>query len=199
VREITAIDFSEVMIDILAKRCHQESIANVSAHILAWQDDWHAAGIEPHEVVIASRSLVIPDLRGALTKLNAYARHRVIISSLVGDGPFDRRIFEAIGRELDRGPNYICIYNLLYQMGILADVTFVANDGETPVSSHLHKVYADLEAAVEGFRWMIDGMTAEEEARLRIYLERHLVKKAGGYALSYHHPTRWAVISWNKT
>ncbi len=199
VREVTAIDFSEVMIDILTEQCRKESITNISPRVLGWQDDWQAAGVGRHDVAIASRSLVVPDLRGALTKLNDYARHRVIISALVGDGPFDRKIFEAIGRELDRGPDYICVYNLLYQMGILADVTFVANDCGAAVCSDLHKVYADLEAAVEGYRWMIDGMTNEEEARLRIYLEKHLVKKAGGYALSYHHPVRWAVISWSNS
>lgn len=191
VRKITAIDFSEVMIDILTERCWQEAITNVFPRILSWQDDWDAAGIEKHDVVIASRSLAVEDLRGALTKLADTAKHRVIISSLVGDGPFDRKIFEAIGRELDRGPDYLCVYNLLHQMGIFAEVTFVTNQGGI-------KVYSDLEQAVESFRWMISEMTIDEEARLRFFLESHLVRQKDGYALSYRHPVRWAIISWSK-
>jgi len=198
VTRVTAIDFSEVMIDILVDRCRKEVITNVSLHILGWQDDWDAAGIEKHDVVIASRSLVVEDLRAAITKLASKARHRVIISSLVGDGPFDRKIFEAIGRPLDRGPDYICVYNLLYQMGIFADVAFVGNQVNEKVFPELNKVYSDIEEAVQGYRWMIDDMTIEEEARLRIFLEKHLVKRDGGYSLSYHHPVRWAIISWNK-
>jgi SAM-dependent methyltransferase len=198
VRRVTAIDFSEVMIDILADRCRQDVITNVSLHILGWQDDWDAAGIERHDVVIASRSLVVEDLRAAINKLASKARHRVIISSLVGDGPFDRKIFEAIGRPLDRGPDYICVYNLLYQMGILADVTFVGNKASEKVFPELNKVYSNIEEAVRGYHWMIDDMTIEEEARLRIFLEQHLMKRDGGYCLSYHHPVRWAIISWSK-
>ncbi len=197
VERITAIDFSENMIDILAKRCRDESVTNVLPRILDWQDDWDAAGIETHDVAIASRSLVVEDLRGAVLKLAAKARHKVIISSLVGDGPFDRKIFKAIGRELDRGPDYICLYNLLHEMGIFADVTFVSNQEEDEVCSDLNKVYVDIEDAVQSYRWMINDMTIEEEARLRVFFESHLVKKAGGYTLSYHHPVRWAIISWN--
>lgn len=198
VARITAIDFSEAMIDILTKRCREESLANVFPRVLDWHDDWDAAGIETHDVAIASRSLVVEDLRAAVTKLADKARRRVIISSLVGDGPFDRKIFEAIGRELDRGPDYICVYNLLHEMGILADVTFVTNREHAEIPSDPDKVFTDIEEAVQSYRWMINEMTIKEEARLRVFLERHLVKKAGGYALSYHHPVRWAIISWSK-
>jgi SAM-dependent methyltransferase len=191
VQAVTAIDFSDVMISILGERCWEQAITNVTPRVIGWEDDWDMAGIAEHDVAIASRSLVVEDLHAALSKLDSKARRRVFISSLVGDGPFDRRIFEAIGRELDRGPDYICVYNLLHQMDIFADVTFVMNgDGE--------KVYSSIEEAVQGFRWMIDDMTADEEARLRIYLEGHFVKKEGGWALSYHHEVRWAIISWSK-
>jgi SAM-dependent methyltransferase len=198
VARITAIDFSEAMIDILTKRCREESLANVLPRVLDWHDDWDAAGIERHDVAIASRSMVVEDLRAAVTKLADKARRRVIISSLVGDGPFDRKIFEAIGRELDRGPDYICVYNLLHEMGILADVTFVTNQDHAKIYSDIHKAYSDIEEAVQSYRWMISEMTIEEEARLRVFLEKHLVKKEGGYVLSYHHPVRWAIISWSK-
>lgn len=191
VHAVTAIDFSDVMISILGEQCWEQAITNVNPHVIGWEDDWDRAGIGVHDVAIASRSLVVEDLHAALTKLDAKARRQVFISSLVGDGPFDRRIFEAIGRELDRGPDYICVYNLLHQMGIFADVTFVMN-GDSG------KVYSNIDEAVQAFRWMIDDMTADEEARLRIYLAGHLVKKEKGWALSYQHEVRWAIISWSK-
>lgn len=191
VQAVTAIDFSDVMISILGEQCWEQAITNVNPRVIGWEDDWDRAGIGVHDVAIASRSLVVEDLHAALIKLDAKARRQVFISSLVGDGPFDRRIFEAIGRELDRGPDYICVYNLLHQMGIFADVTLVLN-GDSG------KVYGNIEEAVQGFRWMIDDMTADEEARLRIYLAGHLVKKEKGWSLSYQHEVRWAIISWSK-
>ncbi len=192
VRKVTAMDFSENMLAILSKRARDKGITNIQTRLLAWEDDWQAAAIERHDVAIASRSLVVEDLSGAIKKLASMARHRVIVSSLVGDGPFDRRIFQAIDRDLDRGPDYICVYNLLHQMGIYADVTFVSNEGEEK------KTFTGLDDAVSGYRWMIGDMTIEEEQRLRCYLERHLKKTAGGYVLDYLHPVRWAILSWDK-
>lgn len=191
VRQVTAIDLSDAMISLLHEQCEERGIDNVRAEVLSWEDDWEEAGITEHDVAIASRSLVVDDLRMALTKLSAKARQRVFVVSLVGDGPFDRRIFNAIGRDLDRGPDYIYVYNLLYQMGIHADVGFINNgDGG--------RVYRDLNEAMEKFGWMLDNITSEESARLCRFFEQHLHKTAGGWTLSYRHPIRWAVISWSK-
>ncbi len=191
VRAVTAIDFSDVMISILDKRCWEQSITNVSTRVLSWEDDWETAGVLRHDVAIASRSLGVEDLQSALIKLDRIARQRVFIASLVGDGPSDRRIFEAIGRDLDRGPDYVYVYNLLNQMGILADITFVTNGDKA-------RTYADIDDAVKSLRWMLNDMTALEEARLRTFLEHHFMKTKEGWALSYKHTVRWAVISWKK-
>lgn len=192
VQRVTAIDFSETMIALLNAQCAEQGLANIRTSLIGWEDDWDLAGIGTHDVAIASRSLVVDDLRTALMKLNTSARLRVYISSLVGDGPFDRRIFEAIGRDLDRGPDYIFVYNLLHQMGIHAEVRFVLNGDGT-------KVFDDIDDAVEKFHWMLDSLSAEEEASLRTYFERHLRKTQGGWTLAYQHTVRWAVISWNTT
>lgn len=192
VRSITALDFSANMLQLLEQRCRENGITNVTRRLVGWEDDWDAAGIDVHDVAIASRSLVVNDLASAIAKLSARARQRVIITSLVGDGPFDRRIFTAIGRELDRGPDYIYVYNLLHQMGIRADVTFVGNNGEEP------KSYPGLDEAVDGLHWMLGELSGDEEEALRRYLRSHLVPGPGGYVLDYRHPIQWAVISWNK-
>jgi SAM-dependent methyltransferase len=191
VRSVTAIDFSDAMISILDKRCWEEGVTNIATLVLGWEDDWEPSGIRKHDVAIASRSLVVEDIEAAVIKLDCMARQKVFITSLVGDGPCDRRIFEAIGRDLDRGPDYVYVYNILNQMGILADITFVANgENNTP--------YANIDEAVKGLHWMIRDMTETEESRLRTYLEKHLVRSGEGWVLSYKNPVRWAVISWKK-
>jgi len=191
VRRITAIDFSENMIALLNTHCAEQGLHNIHTSVTGWEDDWDKAGIGEHDVAIASRSLVVDDLRTALAKLHEKARHRVYIASLVGDGPFDRRIFEAIGRELDRGPDYIYVYNLLHQMGIHAEVRFVFNGGGS-------KVFNSIDDAVEKFNWMLGILTPEEETHLREYFEQNLSKTRGGWSLAYRHTVRWAVIYWNK-
>jgi len=192
VRRITAIDFSEVMIELLNQKCWEEGITNIDTRIVSWEDDWEAAGIIEHDVVIASRSLVVEDLQAAIIKLSGKARRKVIISAPVGDGPFDRHIYEAIERDFHRGPDYICVYNLLNQMGIFADVTFITNET-------VKKIYTNIDEAVQKINWMIEDLTADEEARLRTYFECHLIKQPEGWVLDYQHPVRWAVISWSKS
>lgn len=88
----------------------------------------------------------------------------------------------------DRGPDFIYVFNLLHQMGIHANITFIQNgDGD--------KVYLHFEDAVENCRSMIEEMTHEEEVLLRRYLEKHLMRKMGGWVMSYKHVVRWAIIS----
>lgn len=188
---ITAIDISQAMVNILEESCRQEGLTNVNCQCLSWQDDWDAAGIAEHDLVIASRSMVVDDLEEAIVKMSRKARKKVYISSLVGDGPFDRRIFTAIGRPLYRGPDYLCIYNMLNQMGILADVCFLKGASRS-------QEYRDVEDAITSFRWMTGQLTTLEENLLYDFFSRHFVRTASGWTLDYHHTARWAIISWNK-
>lgn len=191
VRQVTAIDFSDRMIELLGEKCRALAIDNVERKIVSWEDDWDQAGLKKHDVVVASRSLVAFDLRAALLKLDRMAKKRVIVSSIVGDGPFDPKIFEAIGRPLNGRLDYICVYNLLYQLGIFANVTFVTNLSDD-------KTYIDIDDAVIGSRWMINDMTAEEERKLRKYLQHQLVPGNDGLVFPDRHLVRWAIISWEK-
>ena len=190
IASVTALDFSTGMLDLLRQRCRDAGITNITAIHGRWEDDWNQLGIGTYDVAIASRSIVVNDLRDALIKLDRAARKGVYISALVGDGPFDRRIFDAVGRSLDKGPDYIYVYNLLHQMGIYADVSLL--------TSREWNSYATIDEAVEGMRWMLDDMSSEEENRLRDYLAAAFVPHEGGWRLPAPKVVRWAVISWEK-
>jgi SAM-dependent methyltransferase len=190
VKAITAVDFSDKMLDILREQCYQLKIPNIRTINASWEDDWDRAGIGLHDVAIASRSLVLDDLRSAIMKLNSIAKKRVYISTVVDDGPYDRRVFDAIGRELNMGPDYIYNYNLLYQMGIRANIDFITERN--------HKAYKKRSQLIESMEWMLGNMTPEEEIKLKNYLDKHLVYDAGWWTLDYAKKTTWAVIWWNK-
>jgi SAM-dependent methyltransferase len=190
VKRITALDASSRMIALLEKRCNEQGIGNIEMIIGRWEDDWDAAGIGVHDVAVASRSLIVEDLRAAVLKLQRYARRRVYISTLVDDGPHDRRIFEAVGRDFHHGADYIVVYSLLRQMGIYANVTFTCNREE--------KRFRDMEEAVNSLRWMIFEMTTAEEELLRRHLSKCLVRENGHWKLPYRRVVRWAVLWWEK-
>lgn len=188
VAAVTALDFSPGMLSLLAERRDKAGITNLRSIHGSWEDDWKALGIEPSDVVIASRSMVVEDLGAALRKLNRFARKQVFLTAMVADGPNDRRIYEAVRRPLKRGPDYIYIYNLLYQMGIFASVDFITSSD--------WKSYADLDEALEGTRWMLDNLSQEEEIRLRAYLVANLEPHEGRWRLPAPKVVRWAFISW---
>lgn len=188
VKTITALDPSAAMLRLLEERCRKANIGNIRIVRGRWEDDWDELGIGVHDVAIASRSLVVDDLREALLKLQGRARRRVYVAALVGDGPYDRKIFEAAGRKCFLGADYIVVYNLLRQMGICADIAVTATDEGG--------AYGGLDEAVDSMRWMIDGMTPEEEEGIRRYLRGCLVRENGRWKLPYPRIARWAVMWW---
>ncbi len=190
VKTITALDPSGVMLSLLEERCGNQNIGNIRAVRGRWQDDWDELGIGVHDVAIASRSLMVDDLRQAVLKLAGRARKRVYITALVEDGPYDRRIVEAAGRKCSPGADYIIVYNLLREMGIYANIniTVTCND----------ESYGSIDEALDSVRWMIYEMTAEEEENVRSYLRGCLVPEEGRLKFPYSRIERWAVMWWNK-
>lgn len=191
VKTVTAVDFSTDMLKQLQQRAAIEKISTINTIQGAWEDDWRQLDIKPHDVAVASRSLSVDDLKEALTKLNDWAIKTVFISDRVGPGPFDPDIFEAIGREFTPGPDYIYTVNLLYQMGIHAHVDFITLENT--------KTYGSPQKALESCGWMFDNMTAQEEKKLKIYVEDHLLQiDNANWQLKRRVPPKWALIWWHK-
>jgi SAM-dependent methyltransferase len=188
VRQVTAIDFSPAMLELLDARKEAAGLHNITTRIARWEDDWKALGIEPHDAAISSRSLGSDDPRALLTKLMSFAKRRVVVSCAVGNGPFNQNILEAVGREVPSAPDYIYIYNLLHQMGIYANVSMIEKSPRT---------FADEEDAVDGLRWMLDQITPTEEKDLRRFVSAHLVADGQRWKLDCQRPVCWAAIWWN--
>lgn len=194
VRRVTAVDYSAAMLTELDKQRQHQGLTNIRTIQAAWEDDWAERGIEPHDVVIASRSLAVDDLAGALVKMDRYSRRLAIIGDRVGAGPFDPALFAALGRPFDPGPDYIFTLNLLYQLGIHAGVDFITLDHE--------RLYPDRRRAMDSLRWMIPAeapLSPEEQRRLEAYVDARLQPKPDGrLALRRDAPSRWAIIYWEK-
>jgi len=192
VRRVTAVDFSAKMLAELGARAAAAGIETITCVKAAWEDDWQAAAIAPHDLVIASRSLSVEDLEAALTKIDQWARCRAVIADRVGAGPFDPAVFAALGRDFHPGPDYIYAVNLLYRMGIHARVDFLALE---PVSVHPSRA-----AAEEGYRWMLGVMTAAEERDFDCFMDARLEHLADGrWQLTRSMAPTWALISWDKS
>ena len=190
-KSVTAIDFSEKMIEILDQQKKELGISNLNTITAGLEDDWNLAGIYPHDLVVASRSIITPNLRKALEKLNSFAKKRVCISTSAGDGPFDRRLFEASGKSFAPDPDYIFVVNILHEMGIYANVSFTYN----PVN----RLFKDFEEAFDVSEKIVGNMSIEESKKLKSWLKDNLMQQENGlYVISDSPPVKWAVIWWDK-
>ena len=93
-------DFAEAMLAILDERAAAENLP-ITSHLLAWEDNWEAAGFGPNSVdaVFASRSLMSGDAFSAVRKLDSAARSRaavVVPDSLLPSR--DPRLLTYLGR-----------------------------------------------------------------------------------------------------
>ena len=186
-RRVTALDFSTVMIGILNERKAQGGLGNLTGIVGSWEDDWKTLGIEVHDAAIASRSMGGDDPHASLVKLMQFASQRVFITCAVGAGPHDPRILAAVGRPAHTNPDYIYIYNLLYQMGISANVQQIARRRST---------FANEEEAVDSVRWMLENITPSEEEALRRFVSAELIKEGERWRLKGERLIHWALISW---
>jgi SAM-dependent methyltransferase len=190
VKEITAVDFSDKMLELLNTEIQKRDIGNIQTIKASWDDDWSEKGIGLYDVAVASRSLSVDDLAGAIAKLNNASTKRVYISTVVGDGPYDRGIYEAIGRDLVPAVDYIYMYNLLYQMGVHANISFIHEE--------TRKTFDDIDATKNYLKWMLHDITPDEEQRLESYLIKHMAMIDGKKVFDYHKAFKWAVIWWSK-
>jgi len=187
---VTALEPSHMMRMLLEERCIKDGVLNINAVEGRWEDDWDALGIGVHDVAIASRSLIVNDLGMAIEKLQSHARRRVYLATLVDDGPFDRNLIMAVGRDFNPGIDYIVVLNYLRQIGIYANLTFTVHRED--------RVFAGLDEAVEGLAWMVYEITEEERARLRDHLSRTLVPRGDHLAMPRTQTVRWAVLWWDR-
>jgi SAM-dependent methyltransferase len=185
---VTALDFSTRMLDLLGRRCAEEGLANVSPVPGSWEDDWERLGIGTHDVALASRSLSVHDLRGALVKLDRAARRRVFVTAPAGDRPIERSVAEAVGRPYVAGPDYLYAYNLLHQLGIFATVEFITVRDT--------RSFPTPDAALDELLWMLLDPSPDEVRRLRAWLEGELAPTPDGVQLTSRRKLRWAVLSW---
>ena len=97
-------DFAEAMLTILDERAAAEHLP-ITSHLLAWEDDWEAAGLgtDSVDVAFASRSLMAEAVGPFVAKLDSAARSRaavVVPDSLLPSR--DPRLLTYLGRTAKR-------------------------------------------------------------------------------------------------
>ena len=191
---VTVVEPSNGMLARLNENVSKHNLANITCLNKKWEDieigsgkDIEAGG---HDVVIASHSLIIKDIKDALVKINDAVKRNVYIFIVAGrrNEKEGSSLWSLFNREKTAlRPDYIYLYNILYQLGIYANVEII--------DANHNMQFPDLDAAVLHYKtWM--NVSGADEEKLRLYLSENLVKENDAFWL--RHTLRTAMISWRK-
>ncbi len=189
--KITAVDPSRDMLHFLEGNAKKEGISNISCINKKWEDVEIGKDIDSHDIVIASHSLAMVDIKEAISKMNQAANQRIYLLAFAGKPRVDYlELWPKLYKEAYApGPDYIYIVNILYQMGIFANVEIW--------EQHLKEQISSLEEGVRERVGYYDSPLPDAEKIIREYLEKNLVKKNG--ELWTERRSKTAMIWWEKT
>jgi len=175
VKHVTAVEPSGGMIACLKKNAADEGLTNITCINRTWEDATPGVDLEEYDVVIASYSLLMLDMKAALSKMNEVARRSVYLFDFAGScmQGYSELWPKLYGDEYQAGPDYIYIYNVLYGMGIHADV-------EITKIEHIER-FTSMDEAVEQWVENFDATTPEAEEIIRSYLSENLVQEDGAF------------------
>jgi SAM-dependent methyltransferase len=130
VREVTAVEPGAGMVEVLKAHAEHEGIRNITCVQKIWEDvDLSHDLAAPYDIVIASLSLTMHDIREALLKMDAVSSGSVHLFWFA-DMPFWERMHADLweplhGSPYHSGPKADCLFGVLNQMGIYPDVTML--------------------------------------------------------------------------
>jgi ubiquinone/menaquinone biosynthesis C-methylase UbiE len=193
VKEITAIEPGEGMVAILNERMKKKGITNVTTIQKRWEDIDPPSDFDgQYDVVIASLSLTMEDIRLALQKMDAVSREYVYLFWFV-DMPFWEKMYADLweplhGSKYHPGPKADCLFVVLYQIGIYANVEML------PLKKEYR--FTTLDEMTAFFRRRFNVITEEQERVMADYL-KPLIRTIG-YEIVISGYSTFAKIWWRK-
>ncbi len=188
VSKVTCVDLSSGMLKILKERAVREKLDNLK-YIKTDLQDISVDDFKKHDIVVASRSLNgIADIKNILREINKIGKH-VYITLWGPEGrKYEELACNLLNREPPKYPSYIYVYNLLYQMGITANVE--------KLECETINTYCDFEEAMDRYKWKIGDLNQEEEQILRKHLEKTLIVQEDGTLENPYEKPDWILIWW---
>jgi len=135
VQDITAVEPGAGMVEVLKRHADRDGIRNITCVQKTWEDvDVGRDIAAPYDIVVASLSLTMNDIREALSKMDAAASVSVHLFWFA-DMPFWEKMYADLmeplhGRPYYSGPKADCLFAVLYQMGIYANVEMMPLEKE---------------------------------------------------------------------
>ncbi len=196
-RAVTAVDASPRMLEHCRRNAQEAGLSNVTTKLLDWRDEESAGEIEPHDIVIASRSIAMGDIE----RLCGLAKKYVVliiwshgcpsIPMIVGklfagtDEREKHRPGPPFSRDRRLGNNLL--YNRIYDMGYNPNLN-VVEDGFT-------KTYPGRQAAYEDLARLKPELKDDKRHIFQRNADRFLADNPDG-TVTFLSPTKSIVVWW---
>ena len=173
---VTAVEPAEGMCSVLKEKMAEFGRENIDIVQKRWEDVDVAADLSaPYDVVIASFSLGMQDIRAAIEKMQQASSRYVYLYHFAGETSWDRQwqgLWQKLhGRNYQPGPKSDVLYNVLYQMGIYPNVRTFRLEHNQP--------YASLDEAVSALAPQAQAESEEQKVVLREYLQGAMREEDG--------------------
>jgi SAM-dependent methyltransferase len=198
-KHLTALDVSSEMLKYLKENAEREKVSNIKTINIAFETAKIGKDVERHDIVVVSRSMGWEhNLEQFLRGMNDAAKKRAYVVWGASDRHFDIGLYNAIGRPYGETRTYIVIYNLLYQMGIRANIEIFQTKPTAITYNSVDEAQSELSKRFQR-RNRNEELTPEEKNELEKYLKKTLAKsKEGNYRFNNEKPTLHALIWWDK-
>lgn len=165
VREVTVVEPSKGQIRRLLRRA--EGLENIRVINKRWEDVPRAE-LQEYDLVNAAYCFAMPDIKEALVKMWDCTRGVLFLVTQAGSSL--AAVYPLFVRGYEPPPDYIVLYNVVYQLGIKANVE---------INTRRYLYPWDL--LVKAWRYA-EGITPEDEDKVRAFLEAEgkLVTKEDG-------------------
>lgn len=198
---VHACDFAEAMLAILSKRAARDRLP-ITAHLLAWEDDWEAAGLgaDSVDVAFASRSLVADGVRAHLGKLDSAARTKAAVTVSASPLPsYEPRLLTHLGRVAKR-PH--AVQDVKRALSGMDRIPFSAS-----TTTFRPMRFASFDEARADLRRLAgpEPFTPGEQKLFDAYASEHFTcvprpnptgERSGHWTLDYTLPVTWTFIGW---
>ncbi len=189
-KSVTGLDISTEMLKRLKLNAAKENLENIVYVNSSWQDAFENSTVGRHDVVVASRSLLSGNIQAALTAIIGIAEKAAYLTFPVIHLPFDWEVYHVIGRQKKKHPPYVYILNMLYQMGVNANVEVLYSTVKTQ--------FVGIEQAVDDLQWRTDPFTPAELVKLRHFLEKKFAEQKTAPPFTHEGKSQWALVWWRK-
>lgn len=191
-KSVTSLDSSPRMLKHCQQNAKDAGVTNLKTLQLDWKDAELGKNVEPHDIVIASRSTGSSDIK----KVSSFARKYVVviawanapnIPTVVGDlfiGIEQTRRFQPM--KIDRRIGYNLIYNSIYDLGYEPNIRIVV-DGFTKDYPSREEAYKDL--------WQLNTIPGEIPPIFRQNVDKWLSNNKDN-SVTFRRETRSFVIWW---